>query len=229
MQQARRMGAPRANALCQNFNGALEFQAGHWTEAEKALQESIDLFRQIGAAGGEALSLQRLGGLQTEQGHLDEAFSTLEAGVVAAKQALLRAHLLGRLQASITRNRLLAGDLPAAEHALALGQALTESHGHCPLCESLLLPVAVSVRIAQGDLVGADEYCSQLDEATTRYGSHTWVALAAQARGEWATAQGDIEAATTYYTAAQAGFRRAKNEYAAAQCGEALAQLQSQK
>ena len=79
---------------------------------------------------------------------------------------------------------------------------MTESHGHCPLCESLLLPVAVSVRITQGD-------------------------LAAQARGELAAARGDIEAATTYYTAAQTGFREAKNEYAATQCAETLAQLQS--
>lgn len=223
------MGAPRAIALCQNFNGALEFQAGRWTESENALQESIDLFHQIGAAGGEALSLQRLGRLQTAQGQLDKALSTLESGVVFAKQALLRAHLQGRLQASIARNRLLAGDIPAAGHALALGQALTESHGHCPLCESLLLPVAVSVSIAVGDLARAEEYCCELDEATKRYGSHTWVALAAQTRGEWAMAQGDYEAAATYYSAAQTGFRKAKNEYAAAQCGKALTQLHSQK
>ena len=41
--QARRMGAPRAIALCQCFNGALEYQAGHWREAEAALRESIRL------------------------------------------------------------------------------------------------------------------------------------------------------------------------------------------
>ena len=226
LQQARRMGAPRAIALCQSFNGALEFQARRWSEAEEALRESIQLFRQIGAADGEALSCQRLGILQTEQGQLEEALSTLEDGVVAAKHAKLRAHIQGRLYAAIARNRLLAGDLSAAEHALSLGQAVTESHGHCPLCESLLLPVAVSVRIAQGDLTAAEEYCHQLDEATTRYGSHTWVALAAKARGELAAAWGDIKAAKTFYTEAQAGFRNAKNEYAAAQCGQALAKLQ---
>ena len=95
MQQARRMGAPRAIALSQSFNGALEFQAGNWSEAEAALRESIQLFRQIGAAGGEALSCQRLGVLQTARGQLDEALSTLGDGVVAAKHALLRAHLQG--------------------------------------------------------------------------------------------------------------------------------------
>ena len=221
------MGAPRAIALCQSFNGALEFQVGHWSEAEEALRESIHLFRQIGAADGEALSCQRLGLLETARGQLEEALLTLEDGVVAAKQAKMRAHILGRLHAAIARNRLLAGDLAAADDALSLGQALTESHGHCALCEALLLPVAVSVRIAQGNLAAAGEYCRQLDEATTRYGSHTWVALAAQARGELAAARGDIEAATTYYTAAQTGFQEAKNEYAATQCANALAQLHS--
>ncbi len=219
------MGAPRAIALCQNFHGALEFQAGAWLEAEAALQESIDLFRQIGTAGGEALSCQRLGILQTEQGHLDEALATLETGVVAAKQALLRAHLQGRLQAAIAYNRLLAGDLPAAAQALSLGQVLTESHGHCPLCESLLLPVAVSITIAQGDLSTAEIYCRQLDEATTRYGSHTWLALALQAWAELAVAQDDVEAAVTFYTKAQARFQEAKNIYAASQCQAALGRL----
>ena len=225
LQQARRMGAPRAIALCQSFNGALEFQVGHWSEAEKALHESIELFHQIGAADGEALSYQRLGILLTAQGQLDEGLSALEDGVMAAKHAKLRAHLQGRLYASTARNRLLAGDLAATDDALALGQALTESHGHCALCEALLLPVAVSVRIAQGDLAAAKEYCNQLDKATSRYGSHTWVALAAQAWGELAAAQGDIEAAKAYYGQARSGFRKAKNEYAAAQCTGALARL----
>jgi predicted negative regulator of RcsB-dependent stress response len=82
------------------------------------------------------------------------------------------------------------------------------------------------VRIAQGNLAAADVYCRQLDEATARYGSHTWVALASQARGELAAAQSDIEEAITYYTAAQAGFQEAQNEYAVAQCNEVLARLQ---
>jgi ATP/maltotriose-dependent transcriptional regulator MalT len=219
------MGAPRAIALCQSFHGALEFQVGHWSEAKEALYESIELFQQIGAADGEALSHQRMGILLTAQGQLDEGVAALEDGIMAAKQAKLRAHLQGRLYAAMARNRLLAGDLPAADDALSLGLALTESHGHCALCEALLLPVAVSVRIAQGDLDAAEGYCNRLDEATSRYGSHTWVALAAQARGELAAAQGDVETAVTYYTAAQSGFQEAKNDYADTQCREALARL----
>lgn len=220
------MGAPRAIALCQSFNGALEFQVGRWSAAEDALYESITLFQQIGAADGEALSYQRLGSLLTAQGQLEKGLAALEDGIVAAKQAKLRAHLCGRLYAAIARNRLLAGDLEAADQALALGEALTESHGHCALCEALLLPVAVSVRIAQGDLPAAEEYCQRLDEATARYESRTWLALAAQARGELAVARADTEAAITYYTAARTGFEESHNEQAASQCAAALTQLQ---
>jgi predicted negative regulator of RcsB-dependent stress response len=223
--QVRRIGAPRAIALCQCFNGTLEFQSGHWVEAESALRESIQLFRQIGAAAGEAVACQRLGVLQTAQGQLDEGLATLEDGLVAAKHALMRNHLFGRLHAAIAHNRLLAGDLPAADHALSLGFTLTEDHGHCTVCESFLLPVAVSLRIAQGDLAAAEDYYCQLDEAATRYGSQTWLATAHRVRGELATAHGDIETAMACYEEALAGFQEAKNEYEAAQCLEALEQL----
>jgi hypothetical protein len=165
VEQARRMGAPRAIALCQCFNGALEFQAGHWAQAEAALRESIRLYRQIGAAGGEVLL--------TARGQLDDALAILEEGVMAAQRALLRAHCLTRLYAAMARNRLLAGDMTAADHTLSLGMAMSERHGHCSTCDSLLLPAAVSVRIAQDDLAAAEDACRQLDAAAARYGSRT--------------------------------------------------------
>ena len=225
MQQAQRLGAPRAIAVCHVFNGTVEFQTGHWTEAEADLRRAIQLFRQIGAAAGEALSCQRLGVLQTAQGKLAEGLSTLEDGVVAAKQALLRNHLLGRLHAAIARNRLLAGDLPAADHALSLGLALTEDHGHCTICESLLLPVAVSIRLAQGDLAAAEAYWRQLDEAAARYQSRTWLATASRSRGELAAARGELELAAACYQEAYEDFLAANYEFEADQCREALARL----
>jgi predicted negative regulator of RcsB-dependent stress response len=226
LQQARRIGAPRAVALCQNFNGVLEFQAGRWPEAETALRESIELSRQIGTAAGEALGYQRLGVLQMARGQLDEALSTLEDGVITAKQAMLRAHLLGRLHAAIARNRLLAGDLAAADHALSLGLAVTEGHGHCTICESLLLPVGVSLRLAQGELAAAEEYYQRLDAAAARYNSRTWLATASRARGELAEARGDTDTALACYQEAYEAFKAARNEYEAAQCLELMARLQ---
>jgi predicted negative regulator of RcsB-dependent stress response len=227
------MGAPRAIALCQCFNGALEFQAGHWDEAESALHESIGLYRELGAASGEALAWQRLGALQTARGQLDEAMASFQEGVLVGERATMRAHCLARLYASMTHNRLAAagrdvaaplyegdaaGEVEAAAHYLALGLAMGERHGNCATCHALLLPAAVSVRVAQGDFAGAEDFCRQLDEAAGKYASRTWVAMAHQARGELAAAQGNQGDALRYYTDARAGFAAAGNEYEAARC-----------
>jgi predicted negative regulator of RcsB-dependent stress response len=217
-EQARRMGAPRAIALCQCFTGALEFQAGHWAEAEAALRESIQLYREIGATSGESLACQRLGVLQTARGQFDEGLATLEEGVVVAERALMRAHCLTRLYAAIARNRLSAGDVRAADQALELGLAMSARHGNCTICDALLLPAAVSVRVAQGDLAAAETFCRQLDAAAEQYASRMWVAMARQARGELAAARGDIDAALRAYAEAQTGFAATAHAYESARC-----------
>jgi len=219
------MGTPRAIALCQCFNGALEFQAGHWADAEAALRESIQLYREIGAASGEALARQRLGVLQTARGQLAEGLATLEEGVVAAERALMRAHCLTRLYAALARNRLAAGDLAAADQVLALGLAMSARHGHCTTCDALLLPAAVSVRVAQRNLEAAEDFCRQLDAAAAEYASRTWVAMARQTRGELTVAQGHLDAALRYDTEAHAAYAAASNVYEAARCLAAAAEL----
>src|SRR5260370_17224778 len=75
--QAQRMGAPRAIALCHCFAGALEFQVGHWATAEDALRQSIQLYREISAASGEAVPCQRLALAQPAPGHLVQLLATL--------------------------------------------------------------------------------------------------------------------------------------------------------
>jgi tetratricopeptide (TPR) repeat protein len=219
------MGAPRAVALCQCFNGALEFQAGHWIEAESVLRESVRLYREIGTASGEALALQRLGALLTARGQLDEAMVLFEEGAIAAERASLRAHCLTRLYASMTRNRLMAGEVEAANHYLALGLAMSERHGHCATCHALLFPAAVSVHIAQGALSIAEDFCKQLEDAAGEYQSRAWVAMARQARGELANAQNDLETALSCYKEASLAFKATGNEYESARCLKAMAQI----
>ncbi len=223
--QAQRMGASRAIALCHCFSGALEFQSGHWSTAEAALRKSIQLYREIGAASGEALACQRLGVVQTARGQLAEGLATLYEGLAAAERALMRAHCLTRIYATIVRNRLADADLPAADNALTLGLAMSERHGNCATCDALLLPVAISVRIAQGDFTAAEIFCRQLDEAAEKYASHMWVAMARQSRGELAKAQEKLDDALKYYAEALSGFRSAGNDYEAARCLTAIASI----
>jgi tetratricopeptide (TPR) repeat protein len=223
------MNAPRAVALCQCFNGALEFQAGHWNEAIRSLNESIKIYKELGAASGEALAWQRLGVVQTAQGQLSTAMSSFEEGIAAAERATMRAHCLTRLHASMTRNRMLADEIEAADQFLEQGLALGQHHGNCSTCDALLLPVAVSLRTAQGDLVAAEEFCHKLDKAANDYGSRTWVAMAQQARGELAAALGDLEDAIINYVEAHRGFEIAGYDYEAARCLEALANVRNRR
>jgi DNA-binding SARP family transcriptional activator len=223
--QAQRMGAARAVALCHCFEGALEFQSGHWASAETALRDSIQIFHQIGAAFGEALACQRLGALLTASGRIEEGAATLYEGLAAAERALLRAHCLTRLNASLVRNRLAASDLLAADQALAVGLTMSNRHGNCSTCYSLLLPAAISLRIAQGNLEEAWRFCLQLDQAAAKYASHTWVAMARQAHGELAEAQGNHEDALNDYANALSSFRSAGNEYETARCLTAIAAI----
>jgi tetratricopeptide (TPR) repeat protein len=215
--------------MCRCFDGALEFQAGHWEAAETALRESIRLHREIGAASGEALACQRLGVLLTAQNRCDEAQSILEEGLVAAEHALLRAHCLTRLHAALARNRLATGEVVAADEALNQGLAMSERHGHCSTCDALLLPVAVSVRAAQRDWPAAEIFCHKLDEAAREYGSQTWLAMSQQAWGELEAARGRKKEAFAYYTEAQAGFSRAGNRAETERCSAAIDMLQRKK
>ncbi len=225
LRQAQRMGAARAVALCHCFDGALEFQSGHWASAEESLRAAIQLYRQIGAAFGESLSCQRLGALLTAKGSIEEGLVILQEGLAAAERALVRAHCLTRLNASLVRNRLAAGDLLAADEALTLGLAMSERHGNCSTCYALLLPAAISLRVAQGDLAEALHFCRQLDQAAAKYASQMWVAMARQAHGELGAARGELEDALNAYAQALSGFRSAGNEYEAARCLAALAAI----
>jgi predicted negative regulator of RcsB-dependent stress response len=223
--QARRMGAPRAIALCQCFNGALEYQAGHWDEAEAALNESIKLYQELGAASGEALAWQRLGVLQTARGQIERAMHSFAEGTVAAERAVMRAHCQARLCASMTRNRLIAGDLPSADEYLALGLEMSKRHGNCTTCNALLLPAAVSLRIAQGEFQQAEHFCQQLEEAAEQYASSMWIAMARQARGELLAANNRLEEAIASYEKAHEAYRAAGHDYEAARCLLAIADL----
>lgn len=219
------MQAPRAIALCQCFNGMLEFRVGDWEEAEAALQESVELYQTLGAAAGEALARQQLGVLQSAQGKVDEAMASFEEGVTVAERAAMRAHCLARLYASMTRNRLMSDDLEAAEHYLERGLEMGQRHGNCATCDSLLLPVAVSVRLAQGNVSGAETFCRQLESEAEEYGSRTWVAMARQTRGEVEAARGNSGEALACYNEAYKAFSAANNVYEAARCKATIADL----
>ncbi|MFU8772309.1 MAG: tetratricopeptide repeat protein [Anaerolineales bacterium] len=219
------MGAPRAIALCKCFSGALEYQAGNWDEAETVLAESIKLYRELGAASGEALAWQRLGVLQTARGQHEEAMKSFQEGLEVADRAMMRAHCQIRLFASMIRNRLIVDDLTAADQFYKLGLEMSVRHGNCVTCDALFFPVVVSLNLAKGNIKEAEEYCQRLEEAVDKYASSMWVAMANQSRGEVLAAQGLLEDALEKYDKAYKIYQKVGHNYEAARCLSATADL----
>lgn len=216
--QARRMGALRAVALCRCFSGALHFQNGNWSEAGSALSEAVEIYRKIGGASGESLSLQRQGVLLTAQGELDHAMAAFDAGVFAAERATMRSHCLTRLYSSMARNRIAAGELEAATEYLRHGEIAARRHGHCVTCNALILPEAVRVRIAVGEIAVANGNATELERIAGEFGSAAWVGMARQARGRVAAATEQWDEAAAAFAEAAVAFRRINAPYEAARC-----------
>ena len=71
----------------------------------------------------------------------------------------------------------------------------------------------------------AETFRRQLDRAAEKYASHLWVAMAHQAHGELAEAQGDQQDALNDYANALSSFRSVGNEYETARCLTAIAAI----
>jgi DNA-binding SARP family transcriptional activator/tetratricopeptide (TPR) repeat protein len=218
LEQAERMKAPRAVALCKSFAGTLDFQAGLWPEAEAKLREAVELFRKVGSASGEALSIQRLGVLLTARGDVEAARSLLDEGIAVGGRAAMRSHCLTRLHASLVRNRLAAGDRAAAQASLREGLAEASRHGHCSTCNSLLLPEAVRVELALDDVAQAERHAARLHEVSARFGSRAWTAMAEHARGRVLGARGRGREAYDALERARGVFEQIGCPYEAARC-----------
>ena len=229
LEQARRMNAPRAVALCENFAGTVDFLAGRWDEADAQLRRAIAGFRLVGSASGEALSLQRLAILVTARGQLDEARQLLADGIVVGERAAMRSHCLTRMYASLARNRLAAGDHASASESLQEGLAEAARHGHCTTCNSLLLPEAVRVELWSGNLRGAEKHARALDAVAARFGSRAWTAMAAQGQGRVAAARGDVDKAYAALERARRAFEEIGSPYEAARCAMAASRLPAAK
>jgi DNA-binding SARP family transcriptional activator len=227
--QAQRMKAPRAIALCENFAGTVDFLAGRWDEAERQLRGSIQGFRLVGSASGEALSLQRLAVLLTAKGELDEARRLLDEGIVVGERAAMRSHCLTRLYASLARNRLAAGDHEGAQASLAEGLAEAARHGNCSTCSSLLLPEAVRVELATGNVRGAEAHARELADVARRFESRAWTAMAEMARGRVAAARGERTRAEEALERARRAYEDIGSRYEAARCALAQSRLAGSK
>jgi hypothetical protein len=133
----------------------------------------------------------------------------------------MRSHCLTRIHASLTRNRLAAGERAAARASLEEGLAEAARHGNCSTCSSLLLPEAVRVELAWDDVPAAQRYADRLAEVAASFGSRAWSAMADHARGRVLAARGSKTEANAALERARQTYLEVGFAYEAARCAEA--------
>src|SRR5262249_27440596 len=146
------IGATRALAMCTLFIGTTEYMQGKFHDAILNLEKARRLYREIGAAAGEAIALQRLGVVGTALGRMAEAQDSLHEGIRIAEQAMMKPHCLVRLNAALGRNRLEAGDPQNSLQAVEAALQVEAEHGRCVTCNVMLYPIATMAFAMSGHL-----------------------------------------------------------------------------
>ncbi len=216
--EARRLGAARGHAFGVTIRGEAELLSGDLPAAEEHLKLGARLHRAIGAATGEAFSLQRLAEVALHQGRLDDARVVLDEALDVARQTDVGFHLLDRIYGTRIQ---LAGSPAAALHALEdAREAVRGPLETCPGCRiTFAVPAAIAAaRARQLDL--AEDY-----EGQTAYLANVvmrlpaWYAAHDEVRGHMAIARGEgPEVAASRFAAAAARFLGAGHAIDAARC-----------
>ncbi len=223
--EARRIGAARGHAFGVTIRGEAELLSGDLSAAEEHLTLGARLHRAIGAATGEAFSLQRLAEVWLHRGRLDEARVVLDEALDVARQTDVGFHLLDRIYGT----RIQLADSPsAALHALH--DAREAVHGPLETCPGCRITFAVPAAIAAaraGQLDLAQEYETQttyLADVVMRLPA--WYAAHDEVRGHLAVARGEgAKLAATRFAAAGARFVEAGHAIDAARCNRLAAEL----
>jgi DNA-binding NarL/FixJ family response regulator len=170
------------NGLCLVHRAQLMTLGGTWEDALDELHRLAERFtegvlnqRALGLAAYQRAEVHRLRG-QAEM----------------AEAAYSEASRLGREpQPGLALLRLAQGRVDAA--AAAIRRAMSETSQ--PLARAALLPANVEIMVAVGDFEAARSGCRELDGIAERQGTDMLDAMAAQARGELALAEGDAQVA----------------------------------
>lgn len=215
--EAERLGAARGLAFATTLRGEALLLSGRLDEADADLATGARLHRAIGAATGEAASLQRRAEVAWYRGDPDSAKELLDEALSVARESNVGFHLLDRIYGS----RITATADPAA--ALALVEEAEDAvHGSletCPGCRIMLAVPAAIAAARAGDLDRAAQYeesAQQLTDILMRLPG--WYAALEEVHGHRALATGDRGAAATFFATAADGFRAAGQPLDAQRC-----------
>jgi len=196
--------------LCLVHRAEIMTRAGSWPDA---LEEA----RRVGERFTEgALNQRALGHAAYGQGEIHR----LQGRFEAAEAAYREASRFGREpQPGLALLRLAQGNGAAA--AAAIRRAVSETTQ--PLKRAALLPAFVKIMVDVGDVEAADGACRELETIAERQGSDMLAAMAAEARGDVALAEGDARAALLALRRAWEAWQELEAPYDAARARVLLA------
>jgi tetratricopeptide (TPR) repeat protein len=219
---AHRAGALRAVAFACALAGEAALLAGDLEVAQRELQEAVDLHHDIGAASGEAHSLQRLAEVRRAQGDRDEATRLLQRALPLARWSMIAMHLLQRIFGTLI---VAAPDAASARAMVDRAESTLGTDDACSFC-NVMLAVPAAIACAQvGDLEHARRHLESAERSARLWDGTSWQAALLEARAHLAAAEGDIAVAGALRRDAVSMFETAGQPLDAARLRAALSAL----
>jgi DNA-binding SARP family transcriptional activator/tetratricopeptide (TPR) repeat protein len=191
---AHRAGALRAVAFACALAGEAALLAGDLEVAERELQEAVDLHHDIGAAAGEAHSLQRLAEVRLAQGNREDATRLLQRALPLARWSMIAMHLLQRIFGTLI---LAAPDEARARAMVDRAESTLGSDDTCLFCHVMLAVPSAIACARVGDLEHARRHLASAEHSVTYWEGTSWQAALLEARSYLAAAEGDAPAASS--------------------------------
>lgn len=212
---AERAGALRAVAFAGALIGEAALLCGDLDLAERELSDAADLHRELGAAAGEAHSLQRLAEVRLARGDRAGADRLLRRALPLARWSLLAMHLLQRLYGTMI---LAAEDPEAARAVVDTAEAAFGETDFCHFCTVMFEVPAVIACARVGDIAEARRHLAIAERSAALWDGTAWQAAMLEARAHLATAEADPAEAARLFTQAAALFAEASQPLDAARC-----------
>jgi len=224
--EAERLGAARARAFAATLRGEAELLSGRLDDADRDLRRGRQLHHDMGAATGEAFSLQRLAEATAIRGDIRSAHRLLDESLAIARESDVGFHLFDRIYGT---RILLASDPGAALAAVDESEEFVRGPLEtCPGCRiTLAVPAAIALAKA-GDLDRLEAY-----EASVQWLAEVvmqlpaWYASLDEVRGHSCLAHGDRASARKHFLDAVGTFRAAGQPHDVVRIETELARLDS--
>jgi class 3 adenylate cyclase len=173
----RRQGVSGFPGICRVHRAEIMDFRGSWADAEREAKRACEeLTRYDLMLGGEAH--YEIGEVRLRLGDME-----------GARQAFRQAHQLSREpEPGMSLLRLAQGDAPGASISIERALAGVESHA---FVQARLLPAAVEIGLAAGDLDSVAEHVAALEQIAGSFRTTAVTAAAEYARGLLLFAQGD--------------------------------------